>query len=60
MAINDFLSQGPSLIGVFLMALAAIYLFGALLVGFVRDRKEAALGNRNYVPPSEGADRRIW
>jgi hypothetical protein len=42
------------------MAIAALYLFGALLVGFVRDRKEAALGNRSYAPPSERTDRRTW
>jgi hypothetical protein len=59
MALKDFFAQGPSMIGVFLMALAAIYLTVSVIIGMIRDRKGPA-SDRNYAPPSEQPVRKPW
>lgn len=59
MALKDFLTQGPSMIGVFLMALAALYLTVSVIVGMVRDRKGPS-AERSYAPPSEQPISKPW
>lgn len=47
------------MIGVFLMALAAIYLTVSVIIGMIRDRKGPS-GDRTYAPPSEAPARKTW
>lgn len=41
------------MVGVLLMALAAIYLVFSVVIGAIRDRKSPHVLDRTYAPPSE-------